>query len=88
MPLRLVFDRQENNDCSARVVFPDVRVSKSLVAFGRTSVDLMPAHAGEYGFACGMNMLHGTLIVERGNGDATATDATVPPPRGGRRGRG
>jgi Cu+-exporting ATPase len=80
VPLRLIFDRQENNDCSARVVFPDFRVSKSLVAFGRTSVDLMPAHAGEYGFACGMNMLHGTLIVERGNGDATATDATVPPP--------
>ena len=30
------------------------------------------AHAcpgGEYGFACGMNMLHGTLVVDAGDGD-------------------
>jgi Cu+-exporting ATPase len=64
VPLRLVFDRQENSDCSSRVVFPDFGVSKSLAAFGRTTVELMPARAGEFGFACGMNMLHGTLLVE------------------------
>ena len=68
VPLRLVFDRQENSDCSSRVVFPDFGVSKSLAAFGRTTVELMPARAGEFGFACGMNMLHGTLVVEGGNG--------------------
>ncbi|OFW55331.1 MAG: copper-translocating P-type ATPase [Actinobacteria bacterium RBG_16_70_17] len=64
VPLRLVFDRQENSDCSSRVVFPDFGVSKSLAAFGRTIVELNPDRAGEFGFACGMNMLHGTLIVE------------------------
>jgi Cu+-exporting ATPase len=68
VPLRLVFDRQENSDCSSRVVFPDFGVSTSLAAFGRTTVELMPARAGEFGFACGMNMLHGTLVVEQGNG--------------------
>src|SRR6266498_1670722 len=68
VPLRLVFDRQENSDCSSRVVFPDFGVSKSLAAFGRTTVELMPARTGEFGFACGMNMLHGTLVVEAGNG--------------------
>ena len=78
VPLRLVFDRQENSDCSARVVFPDFRVSKSLAAFGRTVVDLMPGRAGEYGFACGMNMLHGTLVVEAGNGDGAAGVGTAP----------
>jgi Cu+-exporting ATPase len=78
VPLRLVFDRQENSDCSARVVFPDFGVSKSLAAFGRTVVDLMPARAGEYGFACGMNMLHGTLVVETGNGDGAAGVGTAP----------
>src|SRR5215217_2209411 len=70
VPLRLVFDRQENSDCSSRVVFPDFGVSKSLVAFGQTTVELMPARAGEFGFACGMNMLHGTLVVEAGNGSS------------------
>jgi Cu+-exporting ATPase len=69
VPLRLVFDRQESSDCSARVVFPDFGVSRSLAAFGRTTVELLPERSGEYGFACGMNMLHGTLVVEpSGNG--------------------
>jgi Cu+-exporting ATPase len=68
VPLLLVFDRQENNDCSSRVVFPDFGVNKALAAFGRTTVELMPAQSGEFGFACGMNMLHGTLVVEAGNG--------------------
>jgi P-type Cu+ transporter len=69
VPLRLVFDRQESGDCSSRVVFPDFRVSKSLVAFGRTTVELLPERSGEYGFACGMNMLHGTLVVEPAGGN-------------------
>jgi len=69
VPLRLVFDRRENSDCSSRVVFPDFGVSKLLAAFGRTTVELMPAKAGEFGFACGMNMLHGTLLVEPGDGN-------------------
>jgi len=68
VPLRLVFDRQESSDCSARVVFPDFGVSKSLAAFGKTTVELVPTRAGEFGFACGMNMLHGTLVVEAGGG--------------------
>ena len=72
VPLRLVFDRQENSDCSARVVFPDFGVSRSLAAFGRTTVELLPTRAGEFGFACGMNMLHGTLVVEAGNGQGLA----------------
>jgi Cu+-exporting ATPase len=89
VPLRLIFDRQENSDCSSRIVFPDFGVSKSLAAFGRTTVELMPARTGEFGFACGMNMLHGTLVVEAGNGSGempaempeTVPDVsnTVPP---------
>ncbi|HEY3212180.1 MAG TPA: heavy metal translocating P-type ATPase [Actinomycetota bacterium] len=82
VPLRLVFDRQENSDCSARVVFPDFGVSKSLAAFGRTTVELMPARAGEFGFACGMNMLHGTLLVEPGDGNgevrAETSEMAIP----------
>jgi P-type Cu+ transporter len=71
VPLRLVFDRQESGECTARVVFPDFAVSKSLPAFTTTTVDLMPDRAGEFGFACGMNMVHGTLVVEP-DGDAPA----------------
>src|SRR6266567_5277132 len=64
VPLELVFDRQESGDCTSRVVFPDLAVSASLPAFGRTTVRLDPATAGQFGFACGMNMIHGTLIID------------------------
>ncbi|GAA4077385.1 heavy metal translocating P-type ATPase [Actinomadura miaoliensis] len=64
MPVELVFDRQESGDCTARVVFPDLRVSAALPAFERTTVRLRPRQAGRFGFACGMNMIHGTLLVE------------------------
>ena len=79
VPIRLVFDRQENSDCSSRVVFPDFGVSKSLAAFGRTTVEFTPTRAGEYGFACGMNMLHGTLLVEAGDGDGEGEEQEAVP---------
>ncbi|MBI4308641.1 MAG: heavy metal translocating P-type ATPase [Chloroflexi bacterium] len=64
MPLRLVIDRQEASDCTSRIVFPDFQVSKSLPAYGTTTLEFTPDRSGSFGFACGMNMLHGTLIVE------------------------
>jgi Cu+-exporting ATPase len=56
-------------------------VSKSLAAFGKTTVEFIPTRAGEFGFACGMNMLHGTLVVEAdGDGQAPvqASETAVP----------
>ncbi len=74
-PVRLRFDRQENSDCSARVVFPDLRKSVSLAAFGTTTLDLDITEPGEYSWACGMNMLHGTLLAEAPQGDRAPADA-------------
>lgn len=64
IPLELVFDRQESGECTSRVVFPDLRVSAGLPAYARTAVRVDPSEAGSFGFACGMNMIHGTLVVE------------------------
>jgi P-type Cu+ transporter len=75
VPLRIVFDRREASECSARVVFPDFAVSKGLPAFGTTVVEFTPEQTGEFGFACGMNMLHGTLVVEDGNGSGPSAPA-------------
>jgi Cu+-exporting ATPase len=72
VPLELTFDRQESGDCTSRVVFPDLAVSAGLPAFERTAVRLDPARAGSFGFACGMNMIHGTLLVEPSDGPAGA----------------
>src|SRR6266487_2698235 len=64
VPLRIVFDRQESGECTSRVVFPDFALNQSLPAYAQTAVELRPDRAGEFGFACGMNMVHGKLIVE------------------------
>src|SRR5512143_4372677 len=63
-PVELVFDRQEAGECTSRVVFPDLKVGAGLPAHTRTTVRLTPDRPGEFGFACGMNMVHGTLLVE------------------------
>ncbi len=77
VPVRLTFDRQESGECTSRVVFPDFGVSRSLPAFGQTTVELLPVQSGEFGFACGMNMVHGTLVVEAGDDDDDAEEAAV-----------
>jgi len=71
VPLRLVFDRQEGGECTSEVVFPDFRVRRTLPAFARTTVELVPERSGEFEFACGMNMVHGRLIVEPVDGDGS-----------------
>lgn len=95
VPVELVFDRQESGECTNRVVFPDLRVSAGLPAYARTTVRVDPPGAGTFGFACGMNMIHGTLLVEPAEDTATAPStpgghggvATAPPaPAGEERG--
>ncbi|MGW7456302.1 heavy metal translocating P-type ATPase [Streptomyces sp. NPDC054797] len=76
IPVELVFDRQESGECTNRVVFPDLRVSAGLPAFTRTTVRVSSDQAGSFGFACGMNMIHGTLLVEPEDGSG-ATDVTA-----------
>ncbi|HTX96523.1 MAG TPA: heavy metal translocating P-type ATPase [Mycobacterium sp.] len=63
IPVEIEFDRQETGDCSSRVVFPDLHLSAALPAHQHTIVRFTPEQAGSFGFACGMNMIHGTLIV-------------------------
>ncbi|HEY5684094.1 MAG TPA: copper ion binding protein, partial [Acidimicrobiia bacterium] len=77
IPLRLRFDRQEAGDCTSRVVFPDFAASKSLPAFGTATLEFTPDQVGEFGFACGMNMIHGTLVVEPAGGAAAPADGAV-----------
>lgn len=73
VPLRIVFDRQESGECTSRVVFPDFALNRSLPAYATTALEFTPDKSGRFGFACGMNMVHGTLVVEpdgssKGNG--------------------
>ncbi len=82
VPLRILFDRQESGECTSRVVFPDFALNRALPAYATTTVELTPDKSGQFGFACGMNMVHGTLVVEPGaptssNGNGGTTQAAV-----------
>jgi len=80
VPLRIVFDRREGGECTSEVVFSDFRLRRALPAFQRTEVRLVPERAGEFGFACGMNMVHGKLFVEPGDGSDGNGDGPAPFP--------
>jgi plastocyanin domain-containing protein len=63
VPLWLVFDRRESSPCSDEVVLPEFEIRRSLPAFEKTTVQVLPRRIGEFPFSCGMNMLHGTIKV-------------------------
>jgi Cu+-exporting ATPase len=65
-PLTLVFDRKESNPCSDEVVLPEFGIRRSLPAFQKTEIQILPQRVGEFPFSCGMNMLHGKIRVVDG----------------------
>ena len=75
-PVKLVFDRQESGECSSHVVFNDFNIDKTLPAFQTSTIQLTPPKAGDYPFACGMNMLHGMLRATDGPRAGDTADST------------
>ena len=64
VPLRLVFDRRETSPCSDEIVLPEFGVRRALPAHAKTELTITPEREGEFEFTCGMNMLHGKILVE------------------------
>ena len=62
-PVRLNFRREETAACSERVLFPAFGRSADLPEGEIVPIDFTPEQPGEYGFECGMGMLHGKLVV-------------------------
>jgi plastocyanin domain-containing protein len=62
-PVRLVFNRQESDPCSERVVLDAFGVSADLPQGSNVSVAVTPTEAGSYEFACQMGMLRGRILV-------------------------
>ena len=63
-PVRLNFRREETSSCSEQVILGDFGIARDLPAFKTTPVEFTPEKSGEFPFNCGMNMLHGKLIVQ------------------------
>lgn len=63
-PVRLTFDRQEDNPCSEEVVLPGFGIRRDLPAFKQTVIEFTPTSPGDYEFSCGMGMLRGSITVK------------------------
>ena len=62
-PVRLIFDRQEADPCSERVVLDAFGISAELPTGTDVPLEFTPTQPGEYEFACQMGMLRGKVIV-------------------------
>ena len=62
-PARLVFRREETDECSRRVIFPDYQWVADLEPFRDTVVELPPRAPGEHEFSCAEGRIRGTLVV-------------------------
>lgn len=81
VPVRMVFDRQESGECTSQVVFADLGIRQSVPAFGQTTVEFTPQQPGRLEFACGMNMVHGAVLVEPSGDDGPSPVAVKEPSR-------
>lgn len=64
IPVKLVFQRDERSRCSEELVIKNLGLRKTLAPFAATPIEFTPTGVGEFPFACGMDMLHGKIVVE------------------------
>lgn len=61
-PVKLVFNRQEADPCSEKVILDAFGVSADLPQGENVSLEFTPSEPGEYEFACQMGMLRGKVV--------------------------
>lgn len=60
---KINFIRKDPTSCLEEVVLGDFRIRKYLPLNQKVTIELTPQKAGEFSYACGMNMYHGKIIV-------------------------
>lgn len=69
-PVRLNFYRKDPSSCLEEVRFPDFRIAQALPVNQTTPIEFTPTQPGRYEFACGMNMVRGTVEVVAEDGES------------------
>ena len=64
IPARMTFLRTTDKTCGTEVVFPSLNIKRALPLNEPVVIEFTPAKSGDIAFACGMNMLHGTVVVQ------------------------
>jgi len=62
-PARITFVRTTDKTCGTEVVFPSLNIKRALPLNEPVVIEFTPRKSGDIAFACGMNMLHGTIVV-------------------------
>ena len=63
VPARVTFVRTSDKTCAKEVAFPSLNITRALPLNQPVVIEFTPAK-GELAFACGMNMLRGTIVAE------------------------
>lgn len=63
-PLKLAFYRADAENCASEIVFKNLNVRKKLPVGEIVTVDVPTDKAGEFSFACGMDMYRGKIVVQ------------------------
>jgi hypothetical protein len=64
VPVRLTVVRTTDKTCGTEIVFPTLNIKKALPLNQPVVIEFTPAKSGDIAFACGMNMLKGTVVVQ------------------------
>jgi cobalt-zinc-cadmium efflux system membrane fusion protein len=60
---RITFVRTTDKTCGTEIVFPSLNIKRALPLNEPVVIEFTPARSGEITFVCGMNMLHGSVVV-------------------------
>jgi plastocyanin domain-containing protein len=62
--VHLVFTRTTEDGCGTEVVIPSAHVKRELPLNKPVSIDVTMPQTGKLAFACGMDMMHGTVTAD------------------------
>ena len=63
VPAQVTFVRETEATCGTEVIFPEYDIERVLPLNEPVVIEFTPQKTGEFGFACGMNMVKGKLVV-------------------------
>ncbi len=63
-PARLHFRRGDKATCADEIVFPDLNIRQKLAANQTVTIDVPAQQARTLNFACGMDMMKGSVVVQ------------------------
>lgn len=65
IPARLIFARTTENTCATEIHSPDLGIEKTPIPLNEmVEITLTPESSGTFTFACGMDMLKGTIVIK------------------------